>query len=300
MSNSQKRSDSWSDVERKSKRRKDRSYYKKQSTITSLTPNISGIFASCTKSKEALCVRECYDLFNAYAEKLYEPKDSNSALSNSDVEDEDIENSIAKELAQMRQPHTSHRFASIQTGTDCVVFVKTDPSINPVHLVHHILTDLNNSGQKKTRFCKRLIPITKTCYANMNDIEKLSEEVIKPHFYTQDRDQQQKIKYAVVPNIRNNQTVERMELITLIARVVGNYHVVNLDEPDLVIIVEVFKSICGMSVLSDYKKLKRYNVESIFEGKSKDNIAQEHKLNEETGLTEENNGPQILISLRLG
>ncbi|CAG8498200.1 11604_t:CDS:10 [Acaulospora colombiana] len=118
MSNSQKRSNDGNGTERSSKKQKDKSYYKKQSKVAGLKPNISGIFVSCTKSKEALCVRECYDLFNAYAEKLYGLGDAEGVVSNSE-EGEDIESSIMKELVQMKQPHESHRFASIQTGTDC-------------------------------------------------------------------------------------------------------------------------------------------------------------------------------------
>ncbi|CAG8484422.1 16035_t:CDS:2, partial [Racocetra fulgida] len=101
------------------------------------------------------------------ANKAVDDNEANKAV------DDDIESSIAKELAQMKRPHTSRRFASIQTGTDCV---------------------------------------------------------------------------------------DRMELIKQIASVVGDYHVVNLDKPDLT--------------------LKKYNVESIFEEQNKEkneNNTQEHK-----------------------
>ncbi|CAG8715397.1 13503_t:CDS:2, partial [Dentiscutata heterogama] len=208
-----------------------------------------------------------------YADLIYKPADGTDVVDEDEANktiDDDIESAIAKELSQMKRPHTSRRFASIQTGTDCVVFIKTNPPVDPVQLVHYILTDLNNTKQKKTRFCKRLIPITQTCYANINDIKKLAEVVLHPHFYAQEQDQKQKIKYAIIPNIRNNNKVDRMELIQQVASIVGDYHIVNLVKPDLVIIVEIFKSMCGMSVLSDYKTLKKYNVESIFEDQNKD------------------------------
>ncbi|CAG8736119.1 7113_t:CDS:2, partial [Funneliformis caledonium] len=179
-----------------------------------LEPNISGIFVSCIKTKESLCIRECYDLFDEYADKIYKSTDENPRVDEGGSDKDDVETSIAKEIAQMKRPHKSRRFASIQTGANCVVFIKTNPPINPVQLVHSILTDLYNSGQKKTR---------------------------------------------------HNHNVDRMELITMIAKLVGDQHIVNLDDPELVIIVDVFKSICGMSILEDYNKLKKYNIEKIFE-----------------------------------
>ncbi|CAI2174354.1 11863_t:CDS:2 [Funneliformis geosporum] len=229
-----------------------------------LEPNISGIFISCVKTKEPLCIRECYDLFDEYADKIYKSTDENPSVDEGGSDKDDVETSIAKEIAQMKQPHKSRRFASIQTGANCVVFIKTNPPVNPVQLVHSILTDLYNTGQKKTRFTMRLVPIAQTCYANMNDINRMAEEILKPRFYAL-KDDQQKIRYAVIPNIRHNHNVDRMELITMIAKLVGDQHIVNLDDPELVIIVDVFKSICGMSILEDYNKLKKYNIEKIFE-----------------------------------
>ncbi|KAF0352153.1 THUMP domain-containing protein 1 [Gigaspora margarita] len=228
----------------KSKKSK-KPYYRKQSNFAAFKPGISGVFVSCAKNKEDLCIRECYDLFDAYADLIYKPDDSIDVVDEDEANKkigDDIESTIAKELAQMKRPHTSRRFASIQTGTDCVVFIKTNHPVVPVQLVHYILTDLNNTKQKKTRFCKRLVPITQTCYTNINDIKKLAEEVLHPHFYTQEEDQKQRIKYAIIPNIRNNNKVNRMELIQQIASAVGDYHIVNLDKPDLVIIVEIFKN----------------------------------------------------------
>ncbi|CAG8491999.1 12109_t:CDS:2, partial [Cetraspora pellucida] len=266
-----------------SKSQRKKPYFKKKLNIATIQPGISGIFVSCPKNKEDHCIRECYDLFDLYADLIYKQDDLTNVVDDNETSklvDDDIESSIAKELAQMKRPHTSRRFASIQTGTDCVTFIKTNPPVDPVQLVHYILTDLYNTKQKKTRFCKRLIPITQTCYANMNDIKKLAEVVLYPHFHKQEQDQQPKVKYSIIPNLRNNNEIDRMELIKQIASVVGDYHVVKLDNPDLVVIVEIFKSVCGISVLSDYKMLKKYNVESIFEEQNKErneNHVQEHQ-----------------------
>ncbi|RGB43568.1 hypothetical protein C1646_680412 [Rhizophagus diaphanus] len=202
----------------------------------------------CNQKKESSCVSECYDLFNEYADKIYTANEG----SDNEGSDNDVESSIAKEIAQMKESHKSRRFMSIPTGTDCGIY-----------------------NFSRLEFSMRMIPITKTCYANMNDIKKMAEEILKPRFHSLKDNQQ--IQYAIVPNFRNNNVIDRMELINAIAELVGNQHKVNLVDPELVIIVDVFMNICGMSILEDYKKLKKYNIEKIFEELNK-------KKSEETDL----------------
>jgi hypothetical protein len=52
-----------------------------------------------------------------YADNIYTSAESPKA--GNEGSDDDMESSIAKEIAQMKQPHKSRRFASIQTGADC-------------------------------------------------------------------------------------------------------------------------------------------------------------------------------------
>ena len=44
------------------------------------------------------------------------------------------------------------------------------------------------------RFSMRMIPITKTCYANMNDIKKMAVEILKPRFHLLKDNQQIQVK----------------------------------------------------------------------------------------------------------
>ena len=70
-----------------------------------------------------------------------------------------------------------------------------DP-VAPVELVHAILSDLAVTRQKSTRFIQRLIPIEKTCYANMEEIECMAKELLKPHFHPEDENKKQQIKVS--------------------------------------------------------------------------------------------------------
>ncbi|KAF9438722.1 THUMP domain-containing protein 1 [Entomortierella beljakovae] len=72
--------------------------------------------------------------------------------------------------------------------------------------------------------------------------------------------------------VRHNVKVEREALVKMLASAAGKdqKHTVNLNEPNLVILAEVIKSICFLSVVKDYEKLRKYNIQSIFEDAQKE------------------------------
>lgn len=55
---------------------------------------------------------------------------------------------------------------------------------------------------------------------------------------------------------------------------------VDLKNPDLVIFVTVFKSVCGMSILHDYYARKKYNILSYVEAASKEDNDQKQWIEE--------------------
>jgi hypothetical protein len=61
--------------------------------------------------------------------------------------------------------------------------------------------------QKSTRFIQRLVPIEKTCYASMEEIECMAKDLLKPHFHPEDENEKRhiKVKYYVtnIMRIRN-------------------------------------------------------------------------------------------------
>lgn len=64
-----------------------------------------------------------------------------------------------------------------------VLFIKVDKSIDPVDLVHRICMDAQKNPEKKrSRYIKRLIPITSTRKIRGGGLEDLAGEVLKPHF----------------------------------------------------------------------------------------------------------------------
>lgn len=82
--------------------------------------------------------------------------------------------------------------------------------------------------------------------------------------------------------MRNHNTLKRDTVIKQVASIVGPGHSVDLKNPDLTILVDIVKvrrqpscdgyhltsqqNICSVTVVGpDYEKLKRYNLQEIFE-----------------------------------
>ncbi|GJJ78621.1 tRNA acetyltransferase TAN1 [Entomortierella parvispora] len=230
-----------------------------------IDPKMKGVMVTCVRGREVQASREACDLLSEYAEKLYGAHFNDEVAA--DDEEESIEDAIKREVAQAKKPKGGKKFLPLMTGTDCVIFIRA-MDIEPSKLCHFILTDMIESGNKRTRYCQRFIPVDETSYANMDDIETMSKRVLAPYFHAED---QKPTTFKVLPKIRHNDKVERDALMKMLASQVGTSekHVVKMVEPEYMILAEVIKSICFLSVVKDYDLLKKYNIQSIFEASLK-------------------------------
>ncbi|KAF9139601.1 THUMP domain-containing protein 1 [Linnemannia schmuckeri] len=230
-----------------------------------IDPKMKGVMVTCARGRETQAGKEACDLLSEYAQKLY-GDDFNDEPAEQD-EDESIEDAIAREVAQAKKTKGGKKFLPLSTGTDCVIFIRA-MEIEPSKLCHFVLSDLQKSGSKRTRYCMRFIPVDETSYANMDDIETMSERVFKPYFHAED---QKPTTFKIIPKIRHNDKVERDALLKKLAGMAGQgqSHTVSMDDPEYIILAEVIKSICFMGVVRDYEKLKKYNIQSIFEAAQK-------------------------------
>ncbi|KAG0215068.1 THUMP domain-containing protein 1 [Mortierella sp. NVP41] len=251
-----------------------------------IDPKMKGVMVTCARGRETQAGKEACDLLSEYAQKLY-GDDFNEDPAEQD-EDESIEDAIAREVAQAKKSKGGKKFLPLSTGTDCVIFIRA-MDIEPARLCHYVLTDLQNSGSKRTRYCMRFIPVDETSYANMEDIETMSERVFKPYFHAED---QKPTTFKIIPKIRHNDKVERDTLLKKLAGLAGQdqSHTVSMNDPEYIILAEVIKSICFLGVVRDYEKLKKYNIQSIFEAAQRsddDNIKEERVVAPKESATED-------------
>lgn len=147
--------------------------------------------------------------------------------------------------------------AKVHTLTDSlVVFFKTRAPVEPATFVHRILADATEDPRRKrTRYTKRLSPMTVTGRASEEGLAKVAEEVLAPHFH-QEPHVSRKVRsshsletvsssthirqFAIRPTLRNHNVLKRDALIQQVAAAVGHGHKVDLKNYDLLILVEVY------------------------------------------------------------
>lgn len=197
-----------------------------------------------------------------------EEKNEDGEGSDGGEKEGDIEAELAKELKELQQSRGSKKeqFKPVDLGCECVVFFRTRKPVEPVEFVTRICKDARDKGVSKTRFTQRLTPISGTETATLEGVQRLAKEVLKEHFHNEFG--QEPLKFAIRPQLRNHNTLSRGEIIKTVAECVGNDHghKVDLKNYDKLILIEVFKSSIGMSVVDNqFEPLQRFNLEQILE-----------------------------------
>lgn len=227
-----------------------------------------GVWVSCVKGKEKQTVGELYDLFDSVAVELWPPTEIASEDPDNppgEALEGDVEAQIASEVSAIKRPRTEPRFVNCQTNTPCVLFISCKPPVNPVELVMKHMKNVEDTGIARTRYTHRMIPVSDSCVANLPEIQALCHSIFKPFF---SRHPGRKFTYKIELRVRNHTTIPRPMLIQHIAQCVPECHSVDLENPDIFILVEIFKSVCGVSIVRDYYRLQKFNVMEIINTKN--------------------------------
>ena len=298
MQDSKKRRGSLNEGSSSSKKKKPWRTAKKgnRSTRPSIEPGDAGIWATCAMGKEGKSTSDLRDLFEDYASNVYgdsassleHSKDRSDGSEHGEDDDaiEDIEASISAEVRDLKSASTKQAslFQAVKIDVQCVLFFKTRPPVEPVAFVRRICEDVDEGKTvNKCRFVKRLTPMSRMGKATMGGLEDLYRHVLPPVFGGVDNGAK---KFAIRPTIRNNSSISRDCVIKSVAAAVGSGHIVDLTNPDVFILVDIYrvcllffayrpngqegkgltgeKNKLGIGVVgSDYEKLKRYNLAEI-------------------------------------
>ncbi|XP_074137072.1 THUMP domain-containing protein 1 [Sminthopsis crassicaudata] len=229
-----------------------------------LEPGLQGILITCNMN-ERKCVEEAYSLLNEYGDDLYGPEkfiDKDKQPSGSEEEEDDAEAALKKEVSEI-QASTElrlRRFQSLESGANNVVFIRT-LGIEPEKLVHHILKDMYTTKKKKTRVILRMLPISGTCKAFLEDMKKYAETFLEPWFKAPNKG-----TFQIIYKARNNSHMSREEVIKELAGIVGCLNPenkVDLSNPQYTIVVEIIKAVCCLSVVKDYMLFRKYNLQEV-------------------------------------
>ncbi|KAF2258571.1 hypothetical protein CC78DRAFT_504431 [Lojkania enalia] len=232
-----------------------------------IQPGDVGIWATCAMKKEAKSVGDLRVLFQEHASNLYGTTYADGADTDDDMAD--IEAEIKKEIHGIQKPVGGPLFTSVRLDTQCLLFFKTRPPVEPVSFVHSLCQEAANGvGRKRCPFVKRLTPITAIEKATKRGLDDVAQQVLAPYFHGPD---QAGRKFAIRASIRNNKELTRDDVIKKVAAAVGPSHKVDLLGYDLLILVEIYKNTCGMSVVSsDFEKLKKFNLAELHDATEQD------------------------------
>ncbi|KAF8519549.1 hypothetical protein JB92DRAFT_2898091 [Gautieria morchelliformis] len=227
-----------------------------------------GVWATCDKGREKNAVGELYDLFEAIADELWPPSQALQGHG-SDLDDDDLEHQVLREVEALKRPRLEKRFANCHTGTPCVIFISCKPPVDPVKLVIHHLENVERTGVTRTKHVLRLAPVSASCVASTPEILVLAQKLIPSAFASlpEKPDGSRKYRYKLELTFRYHDKIKKPELIPLLANCVPSDvgHSADLEHPEIVIFVQVLKTVCGISVVQHYERFKRFNVVQVGE-----------------------------------
>ncbi|XP_061088062.1 THUMP domain-containing protein 1 [Conger conger] len=254
------------DSRKRSKRHYGNYGNKKYKGSRELEVGMQGILMTCNMN-ERKCTSEAYSLLNEYADELYGPEkfsdvDDGDSDANDSADEDDAEAALKKEVKQIRSStqKMERRFQALDSGANNVIFIRTQ-HLDPEKLVHHILQDLHTTKKKKSRVILRMLPVSGTCKAFIEDMEKYMENFLEPWFKTPNQG-----TFQIVFKARNSSHNKRDEVIKALAELVGKMNPenkVDLTNPEYTIIIEVIKNVCCVSVVRDYMLFRKFNVQEV-------------------------------------
>ncbi|KAI0453956.1 hypothetical protein F5B21DRAFT_504843 [Xylaria acuta] len=251
-----------------------------------------GFWVTCQRQKEMRAADEILSICEDYGQKLF---GINSDATDEDQEPEDIEAAVEKGLAAMKKPASKAKdgpFDLLRMNVDCVLFVRTRAPVDPLVLVREICKDAAAAKDRsmwRSRFINKLTPITLTGKATEKGLEDVARKVLAEHFQLAESEtetgdsEDSACSYAIRPTLRAHTTLKRSEVIGKVAQMISKRHNVNLKNPDKVIIIEIFQTCLGMSVVGeDWEAMKRYNIHELYSAASK-SAADSEESEKQTG-----------------
>lgn len=97
------------------------------------------------------------------------------------------------------------------------------------------------------------------CVASVEEIRTQSKLLLDRYFDQLPADRS--LKFAIELKKRNCDTIKSQEIIEACAPLVdGARHSVDLKNPDVVLLIEIFRTSCGISVVDDFHKYNKYTL----------------------------------------
>lgn len=164
-----------------------------------------------------------------------------------------------------------------------------DKTIDVSKLCEKIMKDVIENYEDISRYCCKIRPLSMTCRAKEENIIEIIKPLLSVYFSNEKESLEVLnislyIQYRVEIEKRNNNNINRIKLTDLIVQLIPSKHKVNVKNPNTIILVEIFKSIAGISVIPKWIEYKEYNLrcnhpKSVIEIEN-DNKSRKRKCND--------------------
>jgi tRNA(Ser,Leu) C12 N-acetylase TAN1 len=114
-------------------------------------------------------------------------------------------------------------------------------------------------------FVSRIDPVDVACAPNLASFEAVCVPAIETKFKSFPSD----VTWKVVYEKHGESNLTREKAIELAESVIEDRHEVSIHNPDIVIKIHIFQSMCGMGFLRDYDNLCEYNIRKLVTSKIK-------------------------------
>ncbi|GIL89684.1 hypothetical protein Vretifemale_17458 [Volvox reticuliferus] len=180
----------------------------------------------------------------------------------------DIAALLAEEVAQLKDKKAA-RFQVHDTGVKGCMFVvfPSDPqpgAPGPVEVVRSIALEAKEKKQVRGRHLVRLLPVTHSCFAGLDQIRTVAPKIVAPHF--PEGEDATPVEFSVEYEHRSADGFDRMEVINAFTAAIKTPpHKVNLTSPSASVLVQLIRNGCAMAVVPGYRELARFNLRRLAE-----------------------------------
>jgi len=254
--------------------------WKKHTKIFNNTDKVKGVLITGEHMREGPMIGEILNTFKYFVDLFY-PHLSNlpalpptteedishethtvNAEKSSDIKDEATASAEAPAEAKKTPQKLFEVYNSGCSGMAIISFVPEE--LQPVEFVRRMLSHVVEGQEPKPKFTiehtNRVVPLEATFeMVTLNSIIEAAKPILDLHF-----NDKPPTTFAIRPEERNNVNFDKMKCIDSLAPLIDSKHKVDLKNPGQVIMVQVFKSAAGISVLPDYNKLRKYNIKEVF------------------------------------
>ncbi len=164
----------------------------------------------------------------------------------------------------------------------------TKPKWDPIKTVQKIIHDIRVQNKKapRSRFVTRMVPVQVTCFASMDEIEANARELIKQYLlpFGINHDGDTLPSFKIEFKKRNCSHIQRQAVVDCVAQIVQELSTeflnenhdkddcaskalfrVDLKNPEYSIVIELCRTLCGMSVVPDPLSYRNFNLIKVQE-----------------------------------